>query len=147
MLTANYLPNINWQAAGVGAVDGAAAATLTSAPPNPNENLDTFVSTDPTTGKPMFNSAAWASAVSTERGVELGGVELGGVELGSVGQCGVGERGVEFGRVELGRQYGDVEPRHLHRGDVRTVGRVDKQQRWKQWRPRWPPLLVRALQE
>ena len=65
MLTANYMPNVNWQSAGVGAVDGAAAATLPFAPPNPNENLDKFVSTDSTTGKPLFNSAAWASAVSS----------------------------------------------------------------------------------
>jgi serine protease AprX len=65
MLTANYLPSVNWQAAGVGAVDGAAAATLPFPPPNPNENLDEFVSNDSTTGKPVFNSAAWASAVSS----------------------------------------------------------------------------------
>ena len=66
MLTAAYLPNADWQAAGVGEVDAAMAASLDFTPPNPNENLDTFVSTDPTTGKPVFDSAAWADAVSSE---------------------------------------------------------------------------------
>jgi serine protease AprX len=65
MLTSYYLPNVGWQEAGVGEVDGASAAGLTSTPPNPNENLDTFVSPDPTTGQPTFDQAAWASAVST----------------------------------------------------------------------------------
>jgi subtilisin family serine protease len=65
LLTSAYLPSVNWQAAGVGEVDGAAAAGLTSTPPNPNENLDAYVSTDPLTGQPTFNQAAWASAVST----------------------------------------------------------------------------------
>ena len=66
MLTAAYLPNADWQAAGVGEVDAAMAASLDFAPPNPNENLDTYVSKDPTTGKPVFDSAAWADAVSSE---------------------------------------------------------------------------------
>ena len=67
MLTAAYMPNVDdWQAAGVGEVDAAQAASLSFSPPNPNENLDTFVSKDPTTGKPVFNSAAWADAVSSE---------------------------------------------------------------------------------
>ncbi len=66
MLTAAYLPNVDWQAAGVGEVDGAMAASLDFTPPNPNENLDTFVSSNPTTGQPVFNAAAWADAVSSE---------------------------------------------------------------------------------
>jgi serine protease AprX len=65
MLTAAYLPNATWQQAGVGEVDGAAAAlALPFTPPNPNENLDAFVSTDPVTGDLSFDQAAWASVVS-----------------------------------------------------------------------------------
>ena len=66
MLTAAYLPNADWQAAGVGEVDAAMAAGLDFTPPNPNENLDTFVSSSPTTGHPVFNAAAWADAVKSE---------------------------------------------------------------------------------
>ena len=76
------------------------------------------------------------------RGVELGGVELGGLGECSLGECSLGERGVELGRVGLGHERRDVQPRHLHRGDVPTVGRVDRQQRTEQWRPSGPPLLV-----
>ena len=66
MLTADYLPNVDWQAAGVGEVDAAAAASLDFTPPNPNENLVGFVAPDAVTGLPTFDQAAWASAVSTE---------------------------------------------------------------------------------
>jgi serine protease AprX len=66
MLTAAYLPNADWQAAGAGEVDAASAASLPFDPPNPNENLDTFVGTDPSTGQPTFDAAAWASAVSSD---------------------------------------------------------------------------------
>lgn len=66
MLTAGWVGGADWQAAGVGEVDAATAASIDFTPPNPNENLDTFVSTDPTTGKPVFDSAAWASAVSSD---------------------------------------------------------------------------------
>jgi serine protease AprX len=66
MLTAAYLGNADWQAAGVGEVDAASAASLDFTPPNPNENLDTFVGTDPSTGQPTFDAAAWASAVSSD---------------------------------------------------------------------------------
>ena len=53
MLTAAYLPNADWQAAGVGEVDGTRRRTSRlRRPPNPNENLDTFVGTDPSTGQP-----------------------------------------------------------------------------------------------
>ena len=64
MLTSNYLPNVNWQAAGVGEPDGFVAATVNGTPPNPNENLDVFVSPDPVTGRLTFDQAAWGSAVS-----------------------------------------------------------------------------------
>jgi subtilisin family serine protease len=66
MLTAAYLGNADWQAAGVGEVDAASAASLDFAPPNPNENLDTFLGADPSTGQPVFDAAAWASAVSSD---------------------------------------------------------------------------------
>ncbi len=69
MLTAAYLPNVDWQAAGVGEVDAGMAASLGAygiTPPSPNENLDAFVSTDPSTGLPTFDAAAWASTVSSD---------------------------------------------------------------------------------
>ena len=65
MLTANYLPNASGQSAGVGEVDGA-AASLVDGPPNPNENLDTFVTSNVTGGGSTFDQAAWASAVSSD---------------------------------------------------------------------------------
>jgi len=65
MLTSNYLPNVGWQAAGVGEPDGFAASIVAGTPPNPNVNLDAFVSADPISGQPVFDQAAWASAVST----------------------------------------------------------------------------------
>jgi serine protease AprX len=66
MLTSAYLTNVDWQQAGAGEIDAAAAASLPYTPPNPNENLYAFVSTDPTTGQSSFDQAAWASAVSTD---------------------------------------------------------------------------------
>jgi subtilisin family serine protease len=65
MLTANYLALAGPQGAGVGEIDAAAAASLSFTPPNPNENLDTFVTTDPLTGTKTFDQASWVSAVST----------------------------------------------------------------------------------
>jgi serine protease AprX len=64
MLTAAYLPGNDWQQAGVGEVDGASAASLPFTPPNPNENLYAYVTTDQSTGQTTFDQAAWASAVS-----------------------------------------------------------------------------------
>jgi serine protease AprX len=64
MLTANYLP-ANGLASGVGEIDAAAAATLPFDPPNPNENLTAFVTTNPVTGDMTFNDANWAEAVAT----------------------------------------------------------------------------------
>jgi hypothetical protein len=52
-------------AAGVGEIDAAAAAAHV-APPNPNENLNTFVAVDPLTGQPAFDRASWVSVVSTQ---------------------------------------------------------------------------------
>jgi serine protease AprX len=70
MLSANYLPNVDWQSSGVGEVDGTIAAYLPAlgipTPPNPNENLDTFVGPDPSTGQPTFDAAAWSSTVSSD---------------------------------------------------------------------------------
>jgi serine protease AprX len=63
MLTARYLPDAGW-AAGVGEVDAAAASAVT-APPNPNENLNAFVVTDPATGASSFDDTTWAATVSS----------------------------------------------------------------------------------
>ena len=65
MLTSTYLGAVDWQAAGVGEISGGSAASLDFTPPNPNENLDVFVTTDPLTGTKSFDQAAWSSAVST----------------------------------------------------------------------------------
>jgi serine protease AprX len=66
MLMAYYLPNVDPQAAGVGEVDAFGSAYLDFTPPNPNENLDALVAPDPATGQPVFDQAAWASAVSND---------------------------------------------------------------------------------
>jgi serine protease AprX len=60
MLTANYLPSVEGNAAGVGEIDAGVASTITD-PPNPNVGLYQFVSNDPNTGTPSFNAASWAS--------------------------------------------------------------------------------------
>ena len=52
-------------AAGVGEIDAAAAAAHV-APPNPNENLNTFVTVDPLTGLPAFDTVSWVNVVSTQ---------------------------------------------------------------------------------
>jgi serine protease AprX len=46
---------------GVGIVNGVGAAAVL-APPNPNAALQGFVTTDPSTGLPVFDGAAWGSA-------------------------------------------------------------------------------------
>ena len=65
MLTATYLSGAQSTSAGVGEVDAASAAALTGTPPNPNENLDAFVSSNSLTGAPVFDQAAWSSAVAS----------------------------------------------------------------------------------
>jgi serine protease AprX len=66
MLSASYLGNADWQAAGVGEISAGTAALFDFTPPNPNENLDAFVTTSPLTGARSFDQAAWASAVATD---------------------------------------------------------------------------------
>ena len=62
MVSAAPLPAVADFGGGVGEIDAAAAA-LVSSPPNPNENLDSFVVTD-STGT-HFDGDAWASYVAT----------------------------------------------------------------------------------
>ncbi len=50
---------------GVGELNAAGAAALTSAP-NPQSHLDQFVTVDPNSGKPYFDAAAWENVVSTQ---------------------------------------------------------------------------------
>ena len=64
MLTSNYLGSVSGFAGGVGEIDGAVASTM-DGPPNPNEGLYQFVSTDPVSGRPAFNAASWANYLST----------------------------------------------------------------------------------
>jgi serine protease AprX len=62
MLTARALPLAEPLAAGVGEIDVAAAASVTS-PPNPNERLYEFVRRD-VTGRDYFDVDSWNAAVS-----------------------------------------------------------------------------------
>ena len=64
MLTARFLPADGTAATGVGEVDAAAAAAVVS-PPNPNEGLNDFVTTD-TTGERSFDAEAWRDHVATD---------------------------------------------------------------------------------
>ena len=126
MLTANYLPNASWQSAGVGEVDGAMAASLAAfgvTPPNPNVNLDTFVSNDPTTGQPLFNSAAWASAVSSDAAWSSAAWSSAAWSSAAWASAAWASAAWSSAAWASERQLGDDEPRHLHRGDIRTVGR------------------------
>jgi subtilisin family serine protease len=50
---------------GVGEID-AGAASAVSDPPNPNAAVDSFVTTDPTTGQPMFDTASWGTTVQAD---------------------------------------------------------------------------------
>jgi serine protease AprX len=63
MLKARYLPLAGF-AGGVGEIDADEATDVLS-PPNPNENLNPFVVTNPVTGERTFDQASWAAAVST----------------------------------------------------------------------------------
>jgi serine protease AprX len=64
MATASALPSVSGFGGGVGEVNAAAAAALTS-PPNPHTNLDTFVQPD-SNGNLAFNGDAWLQTVSTQ---------------------------------------------------------------------------------
>jgi serine protease AprX len=66
MLSTTYLGGVDWQAAGVGELSAGTAEQFDFTPPNPNENLDAYLTTDAVTGATTFDQAAWASAVSTE---------------------------------------------------------------------------------
>jgi serine protease AprX len=63
MLSARYLPLAGF-AAGVGEIDAAGAAAVPN-PPNPNAGLDHYLTTDPTTGGPVFDQAAWSSGAGS----------------------------------------------------------------------------------
>jgi serine protease AprX len=65
MTTARPVPAADAMSAGLGEVDAAAAAAVTTAP-NANEPLYRFVSTDPGTGEPAFDAAAWNAVASTD---------------------------------------------------------------------------------
>jgi hypothetical protein len=62
MLKAKYLPLAGFSG-GVGEIDAEGASEVIS-PPNPNENLNAFVVTDPVTGARTFDQASWVAAVS-----------------------------------------------------------------------------------
>ncbi|MGZ4359538.1 MAG: S8 family serine peptidase [Gaiellaceae bacterium] len=64
MLSARQLDDPGFTG-GVGEVDAAAAASVAS-PPSPNEGLDPFVTQDPATGQPVFDSAGWAESVASD---------------------------------------------------------------------------------
>jgi serine protease AprX len=65
MATARPLPGADPMSAGIGEADAAAAAAVSS-PPNGNEPLYRFVSNDPATGEPSFDTAAWHEVASTD---------------------------------------------------------------------------------
>jgi serine protease AprX len=64
MLTANYLPSVSGNAAGVGEIDGGVASTVDD-PPNPNVGLYQFVAGNPVTGLRTFDAASWASYLAS----------------------------------------------------------------------------------
>jgi serine protease AprX len=64
MLAARPLNDPNYTG-GVGEVDAAAAATVDS-PPNANDGLDAYVTQNPVTGQPVFDSASWTEALQSD---------------------------------------------------------------------------------
>jgi serine protease AprX len=64
MLTAHGLPSVTSLATGVGELDASAATTVAN-PPNPNQALYSFVTTDPLTGAKSFDQAAFNTTVQT----------------------------------------------------------------------------------
>ena len=138
MLTAAYLPNADWQAAGVGEVDAAMAASLRLRPAEPEReprHVRGHRSRRPAS-RCSTRRPGRARCPRTRRGARRRGQALRG--QGCVGKRGVGECGVELGGVELGCvELGDDERRLLQRGDLRPVrSRADnEQQKDRRWRP------------
>ncbi len=64
MLSARSLndPNLT---GGIGELDAAAAAAVDD-PPNPNQALDAYITTNPQTGQPVFGAASWSEAVASD---------------------------------------------------------------------------------
>jgi serine protease AprX len=60
MVGTKPMPNASDLSEGVGEVNAGRSVEVTS-PPNPNVALDKFITSDPTTGTPLFDSASWAS--------------------------------------------------------------------------------------
>jgi serine protease AprX len=66
MLTAKRTPSALPLSEGVGEIDAAGAA-LVSSPPNPNAALERFLVADPSGGStPVFDAASWGSAAQTD---------------------------------------------------------------------------------
>jgi serine protease AprX len=65
MLGAKPLPRATDMSEGVGEVNAGRSIEFTS-PPNPNKALDKYLTTDPVTGGPVFDSASWASAAKAD---------------------------------------------------------------------------------
>jgi serine protease AprX len=65
MLGAKATPNASNLSEGVGEVNAPRSIDYTS-PPNPNLALDKFITSDPATGAPVFNSASWAAAAQAD---------------------------------------------------------------------------------
>ena len=65
MLGAKPLPRASDMSEGVGEVSASRSIELTS-PPNPNKALDRFITGDPVTGAPVFDSASWAEQAKTD---------------------------------------------------------------------------------
>ncbi len=64
MLAANYLPNAQGNAGGVGEIDAGVASTIDN-PPNPNVGLYQFVSANPLSGARTFDGASWAEYLAS----------------------------------------------------------------------------------
>jgi serine protease AprX len=83
MRSAAKLPAATPDAAGIGELNVAGAAALTS-PPNPNAGLNQFLIADPAGGtEPVFDQAAWTSTAQSNEfwGAEFWGAEFWGAEF------------------------------------------------------------------
>jgi serine protease AprX len=65
MLGAKPLPNASDLSEGVGEVNAGRSMGYSN-PPNPNLALNTFITSDPSTGAPVFDAASWASKAKTD---------------------------------------------------------------------------------